>query len=613
MIRHVGVRPWSIVLGAIVLARAALAQHEAGGSNPATIAPPAVIDTDTLVFSTKSATPKPLLSPADFAIAQALRELIEQESYKHIRREHDRAGVTAFYRARDFAPLWFEKGAPSQRAIEAIDVLKAAAADGLEPDDYPTPRFADTGAYRAAADELLLTSSVLNFVRHASMGRVHFTRVSGSIHFDLKAADPRQVLTTLAEADDVRRMLASYFPQHPEYQALKAALAAARNEDEAPSLRIPSGSMLRPGTEDDRVPLLRQRLGLAAANDALYDDALVQAVRRFQQANGLKPDGVIGPGTLAALNGATGGGRVETIVANMERWRWLPHDLGSAHVMVNIPDYSLEVVENGKVIWRTRIVVGTPGQYATPLLAEPMKYITVNPTWNVPPSIIRNEYLPALQRDPDALARIGLRIGRNSDGSLRIYQPPGGRNALGRLRFNFPNRFLVYQHDTPDKHLFERSERAYSHGCMRVQDPERYAEVLLALSQPHEGYTAQRIQAMYGDRENIIHLQRPIPVYVTYRTVIADAAGNLQVRPDIYGHDRTIASIMRNERDVADVPIERDYHSASRPVMATVPRRQEPRDPLNAFGTPFGRGSDDGGAFGFFDGEARRRSRHSIW
>ena len=132
----------------------------------------------------------------------------------------------------------------------------------------------------------------------------------------------------------------------------------------------------------------------------------------------------------------------------------MPHDLGATYVMVNIPDYTLKVVQDGKTVWTTKIVVGKPGDHATPLLTETMKYITVNPTWNVPPSIIRNEYLPALARDPNALARVGLQIGRNTDGSIRIFQPPGERNALGRIRFNFPNRFLVYQHDTPDKKLF---------------------------------------------------------------------------------------------------------------------------------------------------------------
>ena len=165
---------------------------------------------------------------------------------------------------------------------------------------------------------------------------------------------------------------------------------------------------------------------------------------------------------------------VDTIIANMERWRWLPRDLGNAHVMLNIPNYTLRVMRDGNEIWQTRVVVGKPST-ATPMLTETMKFITVNPTWNVPPSIVRNEYLPALAQDPSVLARMGLKVVNNRDGSVHIYQPPGDNNALGRIRFNFPNRFLVYQHDTPDKHLFAHDKRAYSHGCMRVQDPLKYA------------------------------------------------------------------------------------------------------------------------------------------
>ncbi len=162
----------------------------------------------------------------------------------------------------------------------------------------------------------------------------------------------------------------------------------------------------------------------------------------------------------------------------MERWRWYPRDLGNAHVIVNMPDYTLRVMHNGEQVWTTRIVIGKPDM-PTPLLSETMKYITINPTWNVPPSIVQNEYLPALPQDPTVLARMGLKVVYNRDGSVHIYQPPGEANALGRMRFNFPNRFLVYQHDTPDKHLFAHDVRAYSHGCMRVQDPAKYAEVLL--------------------------------------------------------------------------------------------------------------------------------------
>ena len=264
---------------------------------------------------------------------------------------------------------------------------------------------------------------------------------------------------------------------------------------------------------------------------------------------------------------------VDTIIANMERWRWLPRDFGGTYVMVNIPDYTLKVVNLGKMVWSTRIVVGKPGKYATPLLAETMKYITFNPTWNVPPSIIRNEYLPALERDPGALARVGLKIGRNDDGSIRIYQPPGERNALGRIRFNFPNQFLVYQHDTPNKNLFEKTTRAYSHGCMRVENPDQYAEVLLSLSQPEDGYSLKRIRLLYGGDERSINLKETIPVYITYQTAFMDNVGQLQVRPDIYSLDNEMTTLLHADSEVADIPIHRDYGSNTKPVLARIPSR----------------------------------------
>lgn len=266
------------------------------------------------------------------------------------------------------------------------------------------------------------------------------------------------------------------------------------------------------------------------------------------------------------------------LLANMERWRWLPRSLGAAHVVVNIPDYTLRIVNDGKPIWSTRIVVGKPGELATPLLSETLKYITVNPTWNVPPSIIRNEYLPALQSNPGALSRLGLKASRNPDGSLRLYQPPGNRNALGRIRFNFPNKFLVYQHDTPSKHLFASKDRAFSHGCMRVQNPEQYAEMLLSLSQKNEAYTAERIRKLYGDDERTINLKAPIPVHITYQTAFVAEAGALQTRRDVYGRDKEVLALLRGkDRRIADIPIARNYSSSSKPVMASLPSRRPSR------------------------------------
>ena len=282
---------------------------------------------------------------------------------------------------------------------------------------------------------------------------------------------------------------------------------------------------------------------------------------------------------LAELRGAAGAKKgdssrqIETILANMERWRWYPRDLGSAHVIVNQPDFTLRVMHDGAQVWTTRIVIGKPSM-PTPLLSETMKFITVNPTWHVPPSIVHNEYLPALAQDPTVLSRMGLRVSY-SGGGVSISQPPGPGNALGRIRFNFPNRFLVYQHDTPDKYYFAHEVRAYSHGCMRVQDPAKYAEVLLNIARPQEHWTAARITHMFGNGEQDLQLQpTPIWVHLTYQTAFVDNAGKLQTRRDVYNLDsRTLAAI-RSTRGVIEPTPERRREDLV--ASGSTPRRSAP-------------------------------------
>ncbi|HMJ41338.1 MAG TPA: L,D-transpeptidase family protein [Pseudolabrys sp.] len=449
----------------------------------------------------------PAISIDEAQRRQALQKLISERVARLTDRKDEQTAVDAFYKERDFQPLWIADGAPTAQAQAAIDHLKYVAREGLDPADYPRPELPPfLNPEDAAAAELKLTLSLLTYARHASSGRVSYTRVSAAILYPPGTIGPAQVLSQLAASKDVTATLDGFEPPQPGYKALKAQLAKA---------------MTTPGA----------------------------------------------PKRGAKMSNA------DLIVANMERWRWLPRDLGASYVMVNIPQYALQLMDRGKPLWATKIVVGKPGDMATPLLSETMKYLTVNPTWNVPPSIIRNEYLPALERDSGALERIGLKVGRNHDGSVRVYQPPGPKNALGRIRFNFPNPFLVYQHDTPNKNLFAQDKRALSHGCMRVQNPDKYAEALLSVSQPKEGMTAARIRDLYGDAERTINLHRPIPVHITYQTASVDEAGNLVTRDDIYGLDAAIIKLMHGrERAVADKAIPRKYESSSKPVMARLPR-----------------------------------------
>jgi L,D-transpeptidase YcbB len=507
-------------------------------------------------------------------VAQQLKELAESRLQQYVPREHDRAGVLAFYSNRNFAPIWTAEGKLRPQARQATDFLAKVGADGLDPADYPAPKFDNADPARLAADELAMTNAVLTFARHASIGRVAFTRVSGAVYFDQKAPDPAEVLGKLADSTDVGATLDAFNPQHPAYKALKARLAAAR-----------SGKVSE--IDNNRGPV---KAVAETPNEARKDK---------RKSKGAKEDGA--DAKPAAAN-------VDSIIANLERWRWMPHDIGNTYVMVNIPDFTLKVVQDGKAVWQTKIVAGKVGNQATPLLTETMKFITVNPTWNVPPSIINNEYLPALARDPNALARIGLQIGRNADGSIRIYQPPGERNALGRIRFNFPNRFLVYQHDTPQKKLFDDPVRAYSHGCMRVQNPDKYAEVLLGISQPEERYTTDRIQAMYGKGERTINFKNPIPVYITYQTAFVDDAGQLQARADIYGHDKEITRILHGERRVADVPIKRSYSNSGGGRPASSSFRTTRRD--DSYQDNWGSSGGWGGGWGGRGGGFRQSSQN---
>jgi murein L,D-transpeptidase YcbB/YkuD len=402
----------------------------------------------------------------------------------------------------------------------------------------------------------------------------------------------------VSKGQDVAAALDSFNPPQPQYKALKAKLAEARGGKGDPSKPvIPQGPVLKYSKdkkgnevlmEDPRVPALRQWFSLTAPEgNTTYDKALSDSIAKFQKEQGLNANGQLTAATLEAINGPKREKTVDIILANMERWRWMPRDLGETYVMVNIPDFTLRVVKDNKLVWKTRVVVGKP-TLPTPLLSADMKYITVNPTWNVPPSIIQNEYLPALQQDPQAMERIGLKVEQNRDGTIRIYQPPGDRNALGRIRFNFPNKFLVYQHDTPDKHLFAHDKRAYSHGCMRVQDPLKYGEVLLGLTLPNEHYTADRLQKMFGGSEVNINFPAGIPDHLTYQTAFVDDAGALQIRDDVYGRDAKLIAIMKgSERKVADLAVDRPKGSSAAPVKM----------PPGSFGSSYSYGS----SFSFFD------------
>ena len=554
---------------------------------------PAKADTATTAPAPPAAAAAPAAEPvkaassvpaADQPVADRLKDIIGTKTSRHFDRKNERAAVEKFYSARDFAPVWTQGGTLTAAAKGVVARLKDAASDGLNPSDYPVPDFAAATTPDALADaELKLTSSMFDYARHAQSGRMHWSQASGDILYPEHPVDPNEVLAKVTTAADASAALESYNPPHKLYKELKAKLAELRGQGNGPVIEIAEGPALKytPASkkrheivvEDPRVPQLRAKLGLAEnAGDTRYDAAVAEAVRKFQSGAEMKATGILDDKTVKALNTPKRDKQIDVVLVNMERWRWLPRDLGApalgdAYVILNIPDFTLKVMQRGQQVWTTRVVTGKPGKHATPLLTETMKYITVNPTWNVPPSIVYIEYLPALQQDPTVLQRMGLRLEQNRDGSVHISQPPGEANALGRIRFNFPNKFLVYQHDTPDKHLFAKEERAFSHGCMRVQNPDQYASVLLNIVMPNEKYTPERIRSMYGKSEIDLKFPTPIPVNITYQTAFVDDAGKLQFRKDIYGRDAAMINILKNSRgkDIENV-VAHSQPSYSRPA-----------------------------------------------
>jgi murein L,D-transpeptidase YcbB/YkuD len=505
--------------------------------------------------------------PADQPVADKLREMLGAKSLRYFDRKGERAAVEKFYTAREFAPLWTQSGTLTENGKGVIARLKDADSEGLNAADYPVPDFtAATTPDQLAEADLKLTGSMLDYARQAQSGRFHWSQVSYDIQFPDHPTDPSEVLTNVTTAKDASAALGGYNPPHKLYRELKAKLAELRGQGDGPMIRIAEGPTLKytparskkqPAVEmeDARVPQLRAKLGISEnASDTHYDAKVADAVRRFQDGAELNPTGILDDRTVKALNSPKRDRKIDTVIVNMERWRWPPRQLGApslgdAYVILNIPDFTLKVMRNGAPIWNTKVVTGQPGVHATPLLTETMKFITVNPTWNVPPSIIYNEYLPALQQDPTVLQRMGLRLEYGRDGGIHISQPPGEANALGRIRFNFPNKFLVYQHDTPDKHLFAKEERAFSHGCMRVQNPDQYAATLLNITMPNERYTPEKIRSMYGHSEIDIKFPTPIPVNITYQTAFVDEAGKLQIRRDIYNRDAAMLALLRNSKN----------------------------------------------------------------
>jgi murein L,D-transpeptidase YcbB/YkuD len=476
--------------------------------------------------------------------------------------------LARFYQERQMAPLWLDADGPSARATALAAVLRDADQDGLDPEDYDasiiTGLLAAGTPDQRAELELRLSVSLLEITSDLAAGRLQPHQVNPELFVHPHEVDPATVIRAAAGAQDIAAFVATFEPPQPEYVRLKAALADYRALAAAGGWpTIDDGPTLKPDMTSPRVAQLRARLDVPApsgADPARFDPALALAVKQFQALQGLEQDGLIGQNTLAALNVPVLD-RIRQILLNLERRRWMADDPGARHVFVNLADFELKVVEGEHTVFETRVVVGAP-YHRTPVFSGEMTYIEINPYWNVPPSIARNELLSKIKADPGYLAANDFELLSDWSDSARVLDPhaidwsavtperftyklrqgPGPGNALGHIKFMFPNQFNVYLHDTPARGLFARDVRDFSHGCIRVQDPEALGAFVLD-RQP--GWSLEAINAAVatGQRQ-IVTLDQKLPVHIAYLTAWVDKDGSVNLRPDVYGRDAILAAAL---------------------------------------------------------------------
>lgn len=516
--------------------------------------------------------PQSLASPPDSAYANALENLVTDQPPAYLQeRDHIHKAIQRLYKRRSYQPAWFYDTSLRTDAENLISLLRRASKEGLDPADYRLDailqhiqNLTDAPAPEAVAEtDALLSFAFVDYASDLHAGRISPEEVDPEWYTETKQKDYAEVLQTALNQGNLAAMLEDLAPSHAAYQHLRDALATYREyakQGDWPT--IPEGEVLHPGDASSvRVPPLRKRLATAgyldkAGTDSLYDDRLAGAVYRFQEEHGLVTDSLLGPNTVAALNISVED-RIRQIELNMERWRWLPDDLGDRYVLVNVPGFRVYAYDDGAVAEAMNVVVGT--SYAgrqTPIFTDEIEHLIFSPFWNIPPSIANKEILPNARGNRDYLVSNNYEIvshygpgaevydpyttslSRVASGELRLREKPGPSNALGLVKFMFPNPLAIYLHDTPADHLFNKTERDYSHGCIRVEHPADLA--VYALAQKPDWDRARIEEAMHNGEWKQVDLEEHIPVYILYFTAFTNEDGPVQFYEDIYGHDEAL-------------------------------------------------------------------------
>lgn len=480
-----------------------------------------------------------------------------------------RDALRQFYESNGFALAWLRGNQPAYQATALVAVLKAADQKGLNPEDYDGEDWeARLNAIRGekvnstglARFDLELSIAAFRFVSDLHFGRVN----PGTFHRDSDLQESHQLAKWIRDnlqyaketPDAIPDAIHSIEPPFPAYRTTEAALIEYRRllANNEPNIFPAAGKPVKPGDpypDAARLYAFLHRLGDVPSSGAVppdYSGALVDAIRRFQMRHGLNPDGVMGAATFRALNTPISQ-RVRQIELTLERWRWLPHEFPRPPLIVNIPRFELAALDDANhVVLRMKVIVGGAYGHKTPMFTAEMNSLIFHPYWDVPASIARKELQPKEDRTPGYFAKNHYEIVRDLNGATRIRQRPGSDNALGFLKFAFPNRFDVYMHGTPATELFSQSRRDFSHGCIRVEDPERLAEWVLT---DVPGWSPDRIRGAIEETKTIqVKLIRPIPVLIVYGTAIVGEDGVVRFFDDIYHYDadleRTISAGRRD-------------------------------------------------------------------
>lgn len=505
-----------------------------------------------------------------------------------------------FYQKRHYRPLWSGSGLHRPQIDDLINTIEDTTNEGLTPEFYhlagikrllgPLVRQQETlktlEPGNLAELDLLLTDAYLLLACHFSGGCVNPVMIESEWHVRREKLDVVQVLEDAVKENLIKESLRGLAPREDAYAVLRQEFGRYRTiVANGGWPEVPEGVFLKKGLQHQDVPVLRRRLAISGDlpgeknGGKGFDEELEQAVVGFQERHGLKADGVVGPLTRKALN-VTAAARTDQILVNLERLRWLAGGLGENYIYVNIADYTLEVMEKGRPALSMKVVVGKPYWY-TPVFSAKMTYLIVNPAWNIPESIVYEEILPKVNKDPGYLSRQKITVlsgwGENTAAvdpaaidwhrlpvkgmPYRFRQEPGPLNPLGKIKFMFPNRFNVYLHDTPARGLFEKGVRTFSHGCIRLEKPFELAQHLLQ-DNPESGQVDFN-DAVPAGEERLIKLARPIDVHIVYLTAWSDGEGRLHFRDDIYGRDAKLRAALRESPGGSDG----DFPARGEPVF----------------------------------------------